>query len=481
MVKRLVKYFLVVLSAIVTALFIVGALLGYQAYLIKNDVAALLHNIQSGASVDSQKQLTSKINSEISRTATILELPIFRPVVHRYIPDPHSEFVLARTMIKLAPSIMGSERPKKYLLVFQNSAEARGTGGIIGAYAELQISRGKITVLRQGSNVGLQSQVTIPVAMPDEYNALYGSDPGIWQNSNMSPHFPYAAKIWSALWQKQFHEKLDGVLATDPIALSYVLRATGPITLASGEKITASNVVEKTLSTAYKRFESDNNARKEYLVEVMKAVVNELTSGRFSKLTFAREIQTPVLDRRILFAIANRTDQIQLLPTIISGNLDLHPNNEFRAILLNTAGNKLDYYLSKKISITAKACGKPLETAFQVTIRNHLKKGTPLPDYVLGRLDLKLSHGAQGRQGYALLIYGPSDAEITSALRSDQSQESPFISHERHRPIAIFKSDLAPSTSETYTVDFSGGIGPITYVKQPLVKPEGLTRIKSCR
>jgi hypothetical protein len=104
-----------------------------------------------------------------------------------------------------------------------------------------------------------------------------------------------------------------------------------------------------------------------------------------------------------------------------------------------------------------------------------------LPDYVLGRLDLKLAHGAQGRQGYALLIYGPSDAEITSALRSDQSQESPFISHERHRPIAIFKSDLAPSTSETYTVDFSGGIGPITYVKQPLVKPEGLTRIKSCR
>ena len=239
--KQAVKIFLVAFFiALVTFLFALLTL-GMHALSAKSDAVKLLHNIQSGATVASSEKLTQHLDNNIEKIQSTLTGPFFRNFAHLFLEDPDKEFLLLRQLIKIAPSALGSERPMKYLVVFQNSAEARGTGGIIGAYAYVQISRGKISILREGSNVDLHSLDQIPTTMPQEFENLYGSDPAIWQNSNLSPHFPYAAKIWSALWQRQFNEKPDGVIATDPEALGYVLQAIGPITLASGEKITADN------------------------------------------------------------------------------------------------------------------------------------------------------------------------------------------------------------------------------------------------
>ena len=155
--------------------------------------------------------------------------------------------------IENSKSILGFTTDKKYLLVFQNSAEARGTGGIIGAYAVVNFHKGALSVVRKGSNADLQQASKLPIDLGSEYFNLYGNDPAIWQNSNESPHFPYAAKIWLSLWKKQSGQILDGVISVDPEAISYVLSILGPVTLPSGEIINASNVVEKTLSTSYGR------------------------------------------------------------------------------------------------------------------------------------------------------------------------------------------------------------------------------------
>ncbi|MEJ0014247.1 MAG: DUF4012 domain-containing protein [Actinomycetota bacterium] len=383
-------------------------------------------------------------------------------------------------MIKVSPNLMGSDSPKKYLVAFQNSAEARGTGGIIGAYAEIQISKGKISVLREGSNVGLKSLQKIPIKMPEEFNALYGSDPAIWQNSNLSPHFPYGAQIWSALWEKQFNEKLDGVIATDPEALSYALKAIGPVKLPSGEVIDSSNVVEKTLSTAYQRFASNNNARKEYLVQVMEAVLQKLLANNFSKVSLAKQLQTPLLGNRIFLYLTDQRDEALIATTLVSGELGLSPDKEFRVVIVNTSGNKLDYYLKKVTTIQSKSCKTPAETLLTTTITNTLTSAANLPDYVKGRLDLKLPHGANGRDGFSVLIYGPAGGDTESVLRSNAKGNSPQLSSERTHPIAFFNVDLAPRTSETYTVLFTGGTGPITYVQQPLVNPEKVTISDKC-
>ena len=478
--KNLAKYILVVILTFVGYYGVSGSVMGFQALELKNQVKEFSHQLKTGGGASSEAALAARINKSIVDLNSTLTNPFWSPLTNHFLADAQSEINLAAQLVRVAPNLLGAQSPKRYLLVFQNPAEARGTGGIIGAYAEIQVYRGAITVLRQGSNVGLKSLNEIPMAMPAEYGNLYGSDPAIWQNSNMSPHFPYAAGIWSALWADQFSEQLDGVVATDPIALSYVLKAIGPVTLPSGEIIDTSNVVSKTLSTAYQRFSNDNIARKDYLVAVMKAVMQKIIAGNFSRVNFLRVLQTPLLEHRILLSLANPVDQAIIAPTIVSGVLSDAPNNEFRSVIQNTSGNKLDYYLSRSTKIESLSCKLTAVTRVTETITNTLKSAKGLPDYVVGRLDLGLAHGAGGRDGFTVMIYGPTGAEAQSVLRSDGTQASPQLASERGHPIAIFPSDLAPGASETFNVVFSGGSGRITYEKQPLVLPEKVAIISSC-
>ena len=112
-------------------------------------------------------------------------------------------------------------------------------------------SKGNFLISRSGANSNLRSAQDIPIQMPSEYVKLYNDDPGIWQNSNLSPHFPYGAKIWLALWERQFSQKLDGVITFDPVALSSMLEFIGPIVI-NERTITAENVVSFTLSDIYR-------------------------------------------------------------------------------------------------------------------------------------------------------------------------------------------------------------------------------------
>ena len=238
------------------------------------------------------------------------------------------------------PELAGFDRPKQYMISFQNSAEARGTGGILGAYAIIEVNRGKLEVIKASSNVGLQHLTTLPIKHSDEYFELYGNNPGIWQNANLSPHFPYGAMNYLELWRLQTGERLDGFIATDPIALSYFLKAIGTVTLPDGFQITSENVVEETLKTAYKRYEDDNMARKEFLVTIMKSTFSQLLSRNFSIRKMPHALSESIQENRLLLYTSNKSTQKENEITRLGGSLNKKNDNDYRVVIQNTDASK---------------------------------------------------------------------------------------------------------------------------------------------
>ena len=53
---------------------------------------------------------------------------------------------------RLLPPLLGADGPRRYLLVSQNPAELRATGGMFGAYAVIQADGGRVRMGRQGSS-----------------------------------------------------------------------------------------------------------------------------------------------------------------------------------------------------------------------------------------------------------------------------------------------------------------------------------------
>ncbi len=287
---------------------------------------------------------------------------------------------------RIGPSMMGADGPRTYLMAFQTNAEARGTGGLLGGFGILRFDNGKPTVDTLAPNTELDGSAA-GLDLGPEFNELYGASRPFtdFRNSNQSAHFPYAAQIWKTMWERQAKAKVDGVIALDPVALSYILGAVGPVTSTDGEVVNQDNVVELTSSTAYKKFPTDQTARKKYLQNIANEVVKKMTGQVNSPGKLLDALGRAAGERRISVWSANPTEQKVLEETPLG---HIIPNDDapyVQVVINNFGGNKMDYYLRREIDYAADGCsGDRRNATVTVRLTNTLDETTNLPEYVAG-------------------------------------------------------------------------------------------------
>ncbi|WP_425334443.1 DUF4012 domain-containing protein [Prescottella agglutinans] len=293
------------------------------------------------------------------------------------------------TAAAIAPAMLGADGPRTYFIGFQTNAEARGAGGLLGGFGELHAVDGAVRVDELASNRELRLTGLNPIDLGPDFDRHYGqSRPTTdFRNSNVSSHFPYAAQIWRSMWAQESGTPVDGVIATDPVALSYVLKVVGPVTMPDGEKITADNVVELTESTAYSRFGTDNAARKQYLQTVAAKVVEKMT-GKISHPQALLEALGKAAAEGRIAVWSSRPDEQSVLARTPLGHIVPDDDAPYAGVVVNNlGGNKLDYYLHREIEYTAGSCsGDTRSTTVKVRLTNTLPPGD-YTNYVAGMFD----------------------------------------------------------------------------------------------
>ncbi|RUP27206.1 MAG: DUF4012 domain-containing protein [Mycolicibacterium sp.] len=290
---------------------------------------------------------------------------------------------------KLAPLLMGADGPRTYFMGFQTNAEVRGTGGILGGFGILRFDNGTPTVNALGPNTELAGPFK-PLDLGLEFGQEYGyTNPTTdFRNSNLSSHFPYAAQIWRSMWEQQTGQEVDGAIALDPVALSYVLGATGPVAMHDGELITAENVVELTESTAYRRFPDDQAARKQYLQDIANAVVRKMTTAVESPRKLLDALGRAAGERRIAIWSASPEAEKLLEQTPLAHSIPDDASPYAAVILNNLAGNKVDYYLREQVTYQAEGCTGATRNSTVTVKLTSTVPDVPLPEYVAGSLGL---------------------------------------------------------------------------------------------
>ncbi|CAN1507867.1 Protein of unknown function DUF4012 [Mycobacteriaceae bacterium] len=286
---------------------------------------------------------------------------------------------------KLAPSMLGADGPRSYLLAFQGNAEARGTGGLLGGFGVLRFDNGIPTTDTLNTNTELEG-ASAAVDFGPEFNKQYGyTNPYTdYRNSNLSSHFPYAAQIWKSMWEQQSKQRVDGVIAIDPVALSYLLGALGPVTLPDGEVITQDNVVELTGSTAYIRWPTWQAARKRYLLSIANEVVKKLSGSMQSPRAVLDALGRAASERRIAVWSSVPADQEILEQTALGFAIPTDPAPYAEVVINNLAGNKMDYYLEREIEYAADGCEGDVRNS-TITVRlTNTATDEALPEYVAG-------------------------------------------------------------------------------------------------
>ena len=359
---------------------------------------------------------------------------------------------------RLAPSMMGADGPRTYFMGFQTNAEARGTGGLLGGYGILRFDNGTPTVDTLAPNTDLADAVA-PIELGLEFDQQYGyAQPFTdFRNSNLSPHFPYAAQIWRAMWFEQTGMEVDGVIAIDPVALSYILGAVGPVTMADGEVVSRENVVELTESTAYSRFPTDQVARKQYLQDIANAVVTKMTGQVQSPRKLLDALGKAVSERRIAVWSATPAEQELLEQTPLAHVL---PGDEapFASVVVNNlGGNKLDYYLDTQIEYAADDCrGETRASTVNVKLTNTVPN-EPLPDYVAAAAGLSpelLIAVPPGTNITSVRLFATKGAELSAAILNGERVPA-IINTERGHPVFEVQVIIPPGQSADVSFQLS--------------------------
>jgi hypothetical protein len=387
----------------------------------------------------------------------------------------------AAPMMKLVPAMLGGNGRQSWMVLMQQDAEARGTGGLVGAYALLDADHGKMKLVSAEARGTLDRGPAIPAAKaPAGLRALWGSDLTEWAGFNASPNFPSTGQLVASGWKARPDTKpLDYVAGVDQNVVAAMLAGTGPVQV-RGVTVNQDNAVRFLSRDVYQHWK--NPAIVDAVTnELVEAVFAKFTAGRFDLRPLVTAMREPLHQRRVLIWAADRAEQRRLQQFSISGALPQDGGPFAMAVVNNGGGNKLDAYLKVHTAYQPGICTNDTRVGqINVTLTNTAPP-QGLPDYVSVRSDLQqrgitgaLLHNGSNR--IILDIYGPVGA--TAALTTvDGAAEAPVVGQDSNHPVwrvtVPIKSGQRRSVSVvmyTTAVDGDAGASPVV-LTQPMVQP----------
>lgn len=204
--------------------------------------------------------------------------------------------------------VVGAEGFRRYLLVTQNSAEIRATGGFWGAAAVCDFQQGKFLGcdVMGGGLYDLQGQYSKYYIPPTPMQVVNKR----WECHDMNwwPDFSASAELLASCYQDASGRTVDGVIAINGSVLERILNITGPIYVETHGITVASDSALETLQFA-KQGDQPKAILGDILEEILSYQYDELDLLRFMTALNAaateKEIQAFFYDETIQSQVAS--------------------------------------------------------------------------------------------------------------------------------------------------------------------------------
>lgn len=360
----------------------------------------------------------------------------------------------AADVSKVLPAMMGTNEARNYLVLIQNNAEVRATGGLPGSLALVRVDDGFIELVNQisGSDMG---RFTPPVEVEKVQTQIYSTRLGTFiSDVNLTPDFPTTARTAKAMWEHRYGGSIDGVLAIDPIVLKHILEASGPIPLPDSQSLatskglpaalTANNVVKTILSDVYLNLDT-NEAQDAYFAGASEEIFNSLASGKASGPAMLRALGKSYEEDRLHLWSDHQNDQKILSTTGLGGAVSgpYVGGAAFGVYFNDGTGAKMDYYVRRSVQLIEVCTNNEYaEFKVRVTLTNTAPAdaATSLPAAVTGGGVFGVPAGTVQTN---VVVYGPSQSYVDTAVRDGASDTFGSHSHSG-RPVGTLTTRLSP-------------------------------------
>ncbi|MFS0792849.1 DUF4012 domain-containing protein [Microbacterium sp. 1P10AE] len=393
---------------------------------------------------------------------------------------------------KYLPSLLsaaGADGPRTYLVLFQNNAEIRATGGNPAASSVLVVDNGRMELKEQSDSMAFYADGLAGesfVDLPESTRALYPDTFTRYsQDYTFTPDFPTTASLFRALWERADGTRFDGVLSVDPVVLAHMLEVLGPVTLPDGEQITSENAVKVVLSDAYQRFgDLGDNGRSsdQFFAQVSSSVFSRLTSGQWNPIAMFDQLTRSANEQRINLWFADEQTQALVKEINLDGGLraDNTAATQLGIYLNDYSVGKLEYHLTTSVRATCDAGARTVTVALDMhngitdDITNAYTLGFRNSSWGLPRTTMMLDTLFFAPPGATITALDPSDGDIPRLSRSGSENGNTGES----RMVTL---DKDANRTVSYTVQLPDGpLGPLQLRHTPTASDTAVSIDPSC-
>lgn len=382
-------------------------------------------------------------------------------------------------------AVLGAEQEQSLLVLVENNAELRGTGGIVTVFARATVRDGRLDVgdFQEVEDVADSAGRARTVPAPADYRALYGrfkADTTLWKNTNMAADVPTSSRVLAEVAALTTGERPDAMLWLDVPAIAAVLRATGPATLPDGGELRAEDVIPRLLSTAYvdaPDTPEGQSRRRAVLRGAADAVIGQLLGGDADPdpQALADELAAMARGRHLALWSGDAATQADLVAGGVAGAVEADGGDISSFAVHNLGGgdadgNKLDYYGRRQTTVRVTVDAGNALVEQEIALRN-TAPARGLPVYVAGRV-------TPGVVNALVTLALPADAGEIGFSR-DGSPLSPLPQPEGDHDVVTDVVSIPPGVVVTwrlrYRLPLQDGAYRLALFPQPVAVDSGLS------
>lgn len=288
------------------------------------------------------------------------------------------------------PGLLGADGTRRYLVLIENPAESRASGGIVGDYAVVTVNHGRmhLDLVNSVGQINARSGGTRTLVGPSDYIARYShfQPQDNWENVPMSPDFPSVAEVAANLYPQSGGTKVDGVISVDPEAMKGLLGVTGSVSIPGwAGPIGTGNVVSVLGNQEFVKFGSNDSGRIAFLKALIQTVWHDLVSRRLPAPPQMAAAMAPALRGGHLLMWSRVPGEEQFFRRVhLAGAMPPVTGDFVGVVTQNAAGNKLDWYLRRSISYQAVLDRADGQITATLTVRLHnMSPSSGLPAIVI--------------------------------------------------------------------------------------------------
>lgn len=337
----------------------------------------------------------------------------------------------------ILPDLLGQKGRRRHLIVIQNAAERRATGGAIESFLLLEARDRRIRVVR---------------ADPDEAITGTATDPDAAHGYNLDPDFSAVGVRIADAYNESTGIAPDTVIAMDQVALAELIGATGPVTV-EGKTIAGKDAV-RFLSRDILFDYPVEPGQSIFLGKLSKAISTRVLAGDLRVPRLAEGLGRAAAAKHILVWARDAATQSAIQRLDLAGIVDFarDPDDPIHIGIFgnNPSVAEMDYYARRSIALDVYLHDdRTADVAVTVALRNEVKRGD-LPGVVLAKSGFGVL-----RQRVTLWVGEPE-------------------------PVGIKKASVAPGRTKklsfpSSTVGIGGKRAYLVFLRQPGLFPDDVS------